>query len=180
VARHERLVQRGSESLVLDHYLEALMRKPGALPSSVPLAQARQAGTFTCDHERYWAAARRGLGDSLGTRALIEVLLLHRTFSIDAIRSAICAVLDAGIVAPEAVAIEARSQAGQHLAAVIAIGEASVSSPRIDMTRYDRPPPDLARYDGLLGDNRAPQMPREAPEEVPSEEGAGLLAGSSR
>jgi transposase len=180
VASHERLVQRGSESLVLDHYLETLIRKPGALPSSVPLAQARQAGSFTCDHERYWAAARRGLGDSLGTKALIEVLLLHRTLRMDAIRSAICAVLDAGIVAPEAVAIEARSQAGRHLAKVIAIGEASGGSPRIDITRYDRPPPDLARYDGLLGDKSAPQMPRETPQEVLGDEAEGLVAGSFR
>ena len=32
VARHERLTARGGETLDLDHYLEALMRKPGALP----------------------------------------------------------------------------------------------------------------------------------------------------
>lgn len=39
VACHERLVHRGEQSLILDHYLEALIRKPGALPGSVPLAQ---------------------------------------------------------------------------------------------------------------------------------------------
>lgn len=180
VATHERLVERGSESLVLDHYLETLIRKPGALPSSVPLAQARAAGTFTADHERYWVAARRGLGDSSGTKALIEVLLLHRSLSTDAITSAIRRVLDAGIVAPEAVAIEARSCAGGHLATVIAIGEASGVRPRIDIARYDRPTPDLALYDRLLMEDQAPQMPREPLEEPCGDEEAWPLAGGQR
>ncbi|MDX6348314.1 MAG: hypothetical protein QOF84_3104 [Streptomyces sp.] len=32
VARHERLIAKGGCRLELDHYLEALVRKPGALP----------------------------------------------------------------------------------------------------------------------------------------------------
>ena len=64
--------------LVLDHYLEVLWRKPGALPGSTALSQARAAGTFTAAHDAFWAAARRQLGDAEGTRALVEVLLLHR------------------------------------------------------------------------------------------------------
>ena len=75
---HPRLVASGDEHLVLDHYLEILARKPGALPGSVPLAQARADGSFTAAHEALWAQARRKLGDGAGTRALIEVLLLHR------------------------------------------------------------------------------------------------------
>ena len=52
VAVHPRLVSSGAEHLDLDHYLEILLRKPGALPGSVPLAQARAAGTFTAEHQR--------------------------------------------------------------------------------------------------------------------------------
>jgi hypothetical protein len=58
-ARHERAARRGGEALVLDHYLEALMRKPGALAGSVPLDQARACGVFTGAHEALWSAARR-------------------------------------------------------------------------------------------------------------------------
>ena len=47
VATHARSLHKGSEDLVLDHYLEVLVRKPGALPGSVALAQARAAGVFT-------------------------------------------------------------------------------------------------------------------------------------
>jgi hypothetical protein len=45
VARHERLATRGGSRLDLDHYLEALLRKPGALPGATALEQARAAGS---------------------------------------------------------------------------------------------------------------------------------------
>ena len=64
--------------LVLDHYLEVLTFKPGALPGATALVQARATGSFTSAHEAFWAAARKAHGDGGGTRALIEVLLLHR------------------------------------------------------------------------------------------------------
>lgn len=47
VARHERLTTRYGSRLVLDHYLEALARKPGALPGATTLEQARASGAFT-------------------------------------------------------------------------------------------------------------------------------------
>ncbi|MDX3617328.1 Mu transposase domain-containing protein [Streptomyces europaeiscabiei] len=40
IARHIRLTGRGLEHLVLDHYLEVLLRKPGALGRSEALYQA--------------------------------------------------------------------------------------------------------------------------------------------
>ena len=44
------------------------MRKPGALPGSAPLDQARAAGTFTAAHEALWSAARRADGEPAATR----------------------------------------------------------------------------------------------------------------
>ncbi|MFC7986361.1 hypothetical protein [Streptomyces sp. NPDC057336] len=47
VARHERLIAKGGTRLELDHYLEALVRKPGALPGATALDQlAPQAGSL--------------------------------------------------------------------------------------------------------------------------------------
>lgn len=43
VARHDRLTGRLEAHLELDHYLEALIRKPGALPGATALEQARAA-----------------------------------------------------------------------------------------------------------------------------------------
>jgi hypothetical protein len=59
VAEHPRLVGRGAHCLELDHYLEVLTHKPGALPGSTALAQARASATFTAVHEAFWAAARK-------------------------------------------------------------------------------------------------------------------------
>ena len=80
VAEHERATERGSVTLVLDHYLEVLAYKPGALPGATALVQARRAGVFTATHERYWAAAKARYGDKTGTQALVEALLLHRQY----------------------------------------------------------------------------------------------------
>ena len=44
IARHERAAGKYAEILLLDHYLEVLARKPGALPGAIALARARAAG----------------------------------------------------------------------------------------------------------------------------------------
>ena len=98
VARHERSAHKGAEVLVLDHFLEVLSRKPGALPGSIALAQARSGGGFTAAHERFWQRARRRLGDGAGTRALIEVLLLHRHLPAASVHAALDAVEQLGAV----------------------------------------------------------------------------------
>ncbi|WP_422641179.1 hypothetical protein [Streptomyces glaucescens] len=78
MARHERLIAKGSCRLELDHYLEALIRKPGAFSGATALEQARSAGKFTPIHDAWWAAAVKAHGDTESTRALIEVLLMAR------------------------------------------------------------------------------------------------------
>jgi transposase len=140
VARHERDAHKHTEHLVLDHYLEVLVRKPGALPGSVCLAQARASGAFTDTHQRFWDEARRRLGDGAGTRALCNVLLLHRNLPAAAVTAGIDAALSAGSVDPQVVTVEARRAADRRPAApVIPIGAA-----------IDRPAPTLAGYDTLL------------------------------
>nr|WP_317447528.1 hypothetical protein [Streptomyces collinus] len=74
VTRHERLSGRNDSRLILDHYLEALLRKPGTFPGSTALEQARSAGRFTPVHDKS-GSDEAAHGDAAGTRALIEVLL---------------------------------------------------------------------------------------------------------
>jgi transposase len=148
VAAHQRSLHKGSQDLVLDHYLEVLTRKPGALPGSTALTQARASGAFTADHDRYWTAARRQLGDAAGTRALVEVLLAHRRLPGGAISAGIQATLAAGLVNPELVAIEARRHLDPELAPVVPIHGA--------VARDERPAPRLDRYDQLLTPPAAP------------------------
>ena len=141
VARHERAAGKYAEILVLDHYLEVLQRKPGALPGATALAQARAAGAFTAAHQRYWDAARRQDGDAAGTRALIEVLLAHRVLPGAALQAAMTTAVASGVLDAQAVIIDARRRAGRQVAPVIPLGA---------LARYDRPAPALDAYDQLL------------------------------
>jgi transposase len=148
IARHERAVGRYVETLVLDHYLEVLAHKPGALPGATALAQAKAAGAFTSTHQRYWDTARRVRGDAAGTRALIELLLAHRSLPQAALLTALDTATETGLIDPTVVLIDARRHAGHtgHIggdqtASVVPIG---------GWARYDRPAPTLAAYDQLL------------------------------
>jgi hypothetical protein len=123
VARHGRAAGKYAETLVLDHYLEVLRYKPGALPGAAALARARAAGTFTAAHQGYRDAARRQHGDAAGTRALIEVLLAHRTVPAAALEAAMTRAVTSRVLDAQAVLIDARRQAGRQAAAVIPIGE---------------------------------------------------------
>ncbi len=142
VADHVRLCGKGNESLVLDHYLEVLKIKPGALSGATALAAARASGAFSADHDAYWKAARRGLGDQAGTRAVVEVMLAHRHLAADAIRAGIRACLAVGVVDPAVVIVEARRAAKPRTAEVVV--------PIGTLARYDRPTPSIDHYDELL------------------------------
>ena len=113
VAVHERVMARGGQSLILDHYLEVLARKPGALPGATALQQARTAGTFTLTHDAFWASARARLGDAAGTRALVEVLLLHRRMAAAEVVAGMAVAVRLGNPSPDVVAIEARAAASR-------------------------------------------------------------------
>ena len=141
VARHARAL-KGDEVLALDHYLGVLAIKTGAFPGATALARARAGGAFGPAHERFWAEARRRLGDRDGTRALIEVLLLHRTIPADALVAGIERALGTGSIDASVIAIEARRTEEPTVATVVPIGEG--------LSRFDRPVPSIADYDQLL------------------------------
>jgi hypothetical protein len=145
VARHQRSLHKGTEHLVLDHYLEILVRKPGALPGSTALAQARASGTFTATHQRFWDAARAKLGDGPGTKALIGVLLLHRRMPTAAVLAGIDRALEVASCDPDIVAIEARRAVAAHPTTL-----AANPTPDARPTPDTRPTPSLAGYDDLL------------------------------
>ena len=114
IATHPRTVARGRQCVQLDHYLEVLKLKPGALPGSTALAQARQSGVFTPAHDAFWAAARKTDGDTAATRELIDVLLLHRVMDDADVIAGITAALRVGAVSADVVAVEARRVAAER------------------------------------------------------------------
>jgi transposase len=172
VCRHARSVNRGSQTLVLDHYLEVLLRKPGALPGATALVQARQAGMFTATHEAFWAAARRSHGDAAGTRALIDVLLLHRHTPAADVIAGINVALSVGASSVDVVAVEAR-KAGENNRARQSRPPTQRPAPpeptpptvvsltqrRLALPQDTRPPPSVDHYDQLLHRRTPPADP---------------------
>ncbi|MET3902544.1 IS21 family transposase [Paenarthrobacter sp. 4246] len=114
IASHPRTVGRGRQCVQLDHYLEVLRIKPGALPGSTALAQARQSGAFTPAHDAFWAAARKTDGDTKAILELIDVLLLHRVMNASDVIAGITAALTVGAVSADVVAVEARRVAAER------------------------------------------------------------------
>jgi transposase len=147
VASHVRSLHKGSEDLVLDHYLEVLARKPGALAGATALAAARASGAFTPGHQAFWDAARAGLGsDAAGTKALIGVLLLHRALPGEAVEAGMAAARRLRRFEPDLVAVEAR----RHLDHARAPAIVPSGLPAAARAGAQRPAPTLAGYDDLL------------------------------
>src|ERR1019366_3688521 len=54
VARHERCYERHKKVLHLDHYLDTLSKKPGALAGSTALEQCRAQGGWPASFDQFW------------------------------------------------------------------------------------------------------------------------------
>jgi transposase len=143
VARHERCYSRRQKVLDLEHYLEALSRKPGALAGSTPLAQWRAQGRWPASYDRLWEALKQRQGKQEGTRAMIEVVQLGSKHGYDRLQRAIEEALQMGCFDVGAVRLllESASLEARTPAETVEIG---------GLRAYDRPQPNLSRYDELL------------------------------
>ncbi len=136
----------------------------GDHPHDAPSA-ARSAGKFTPVHDAWWDAAVKAHGDTAGTRALIEVLLLARHVSHEHLVAGLATALRAGALTADAVALEARKvaqaedESAGHASRVGAAGEARVTflhEWRLAHLPPDtRPLPSVTHYDQLLRRRRA-------------------------
>lgn len=172
IAHHERSTRKGAQVLDLDHYLEVLKIKPGALPGATALVQARECGSFTSAHEAFWAAARKAHGDADGTRELIEVLLLHRNMAHADVIGGLRAAITVGAISADVVAVEARKHAQDNVRGSAVEAEAHRPGERVtSLTQRrladpaaviaglppdSRPLPSVAGYDQLLTRRRVP------------------------
>jgi hypothetical protein len=142
VARHERSFARHQAVLNLEHYLDVLERKPGALAGSTPLQQWRERGRWPESFDRLWQSLRERHGKQEGTREMIELLRLGPQHGWEALRKGIEQALALGCTDAAAV---------RHLlvAGTLAHGERAL--PEIGLLqRYERPLPTLNDYDQLL------------------------------
>jgi transposase len=74
VARHARDYGRGRQILNLEHYLDVLEKKPGAMAGSTPLEQWRAAGRWPECMDRMWKKLEARHGASGATREMIGLV----------------------------------------------------------------------------------------------------------
>ena len=145
VARHQRCYGRGHQLLKLEHYLDVLERKPGAMAGSTPLEQWRAAGRWPECLDAIWRKLETRHGRSGGTR---EMISLVRTGLSDGWQRLIGAVEEAlrlGVTDAAAVVhilrmpdAEDRRRHALHLAE--------------ELAQFERPMPAMDEYDQLLSD----------------------------
>lgn len=142
-ARHPRCYGRGHQILDLEHYLDVLEKKPGAMAGSTPLQQWRQAGRWPACLDTIWRELERRHGKSQGTR---EMISLVRAGSMDGWDKLIVAVEEAlrlGISDSAAVLHLLRMpDPQQRREYAVALAE--------DLLQFERPMPVMDNYDLLL------------------------------
>lgn len=143
VARHERSFGRQQKVLDLEHYLEVLMKKPGALAGSTPLEQWRNQGRWPESYDRFWAKLKERQGKQEGTRAMIEALMLGREYGYEQLGKAVDKAMELGCSDVSAVRLllHTVNAAERRSAEPVEIGE---------LRCYDRPQPQMSEYDQLL------------------------------
>jgi transposase len=141
VARHPRLQARFGVSARLDHYLELLARKPGALAGSLPLAQERCRGAWPSEFDELWRGIAARYGRSEAARQMVDVLMLVREEGAERVGLAVRGALAAGAFDGRAVALLARRREREPAPAL------SDLEPRL--AAHARPEPTLLGYDEL-------------------------------
>jgi hypothetical protein len=144
VAWHERSYGRGEQILELEHYLDVLERKPGALPGSQPLAQWRERGLWPESFDGLLLTLQQRLGKQAGIRAMVELLQLGRTHGYGALREAVEKAQGLGCSDAGAIRYLLLHPAPDIPPATLpqdALGA---------LGRYERPLPEMGGYDLLL------------------------------
>jgi hypothetical protein len=144
VAVHGRCYGRGQQVLDLEHYLEVLHHKPGALAGSKPLSQWREKGRWPACLDQLWERLQQRHGKDPGTKEMIELLLLGRGQGYEALVAAVEQALALGCSDAAAVRYLLSGPAASVPAAPLTPSELGA------LSRFERPLPEVASYDQLL------------------------------
>jgi transposase len=142
VARHERSYGRFQQVLELEHYLEVLERKPGALAGSTALKQWRERGRWPADYDRYWEVLIHRHGKQPGTRQMIELLGLGKKHGYGRLREAVRTAMATGC--GDVAAVRYLLTAGSGVPPPLESGDLG------GLARYERPLSGVQNYDQLL------------------------------
>jgi hypothetical protein len=147
VATHERLQERFGVSAQLDHYLELLKHKPGALARSLALRQEREQGRWPDSFDLLWRAIECKVSSSEAARQMVDVLMLCRELGPERVELAARGALAAGAHDGRAVAVLARRSERTTAAPLDGL------APHLAGT--ERPAPGLDEYNQLLDREQA-------------------------
>jgi transposase len=143
VASHERNYGHGHQILNLEHYLDVLEKKPGAMAGSTPLAQWRQAGRWPECMDRIWKKLDDRHGRSGGTREMIALVRAGVSAGWEGLVGAVEEALRLGVSDAAAVMhILHMPDTEQRRRYAITVPE--------DLAQFERPQPVMAEYDQLL------------------------------
>jgi hypothetical protein len=146
VARHQRLQERYGVSAQLDHYLELLRVKPGALSRSLALRQEREQGQWPACFDELWRAIEGKVSRSEAARQMVDVLLPCREHDPATAELAVRGALAAGAVDGRAIALLCDRRT-RPPAVPIELPDR--------LAQHERPVPGLGEYDQLLDQDRA-------------------------
>ncbi|MGZ6639037.1 MAG: Mu transposase domain-containing protein, partial [Solirubrobacteraceae bacterium] len=142
VAWHERLHGHHQISAQLDHYLDLLQRKPGALARSLALRQRRDRGDWPVCFDELWTKIQERCGRQEAARQMVGVLILCREHGAEQVELAVRGALAAGAHDGRAVGLLVSRQARPQPAAMeIDARLAGIGSPPptdLDISGYDQ------------------------------------------
>jgi len=158
VATHDRSYGRYQEVLNLEHYLDVLEDKPGALMGSKPLAQWRKLGRWPASYDQFWEHLIERHGRRKGTKELIELLQLGRVYGQERLR----------VVVEEALALGCGDSAAVRYLLTASQLERAVPMPLLvgELAAFERPLPTVTDYDQLLGGHSGAEVPHTGHEVV--------------
>ena len=134
--------------LDLEHYLDVLEQKPGALAGAKPLVAWRTRGLWPASYDRLLQELIRRHGKQSGTRQMIQLISLVKEHGHDQLRAAVERALALGC--SDAVAI-------RHLLGAVELAHPpDVIIELGELSQFERPAPAITQYDGLLGQEVAP------------------------
>ena len=143
----EHLRNYGQHQIIakLSHYLPLLRYRPGALPGSIALHQARQNGKWSNTFEQYWQALIHKYGQHDANKQLVELLWWARDYAGETIEKLIIQAMQLGCYQLESIKVLMRHQTSSN--EYIPLNENLLG----DLIAYDRPKSDVTDYDLLLG-----------------------------
>ncbi|NLI11753.1 MAG: IS21 family transposase [Peptococcaceae bacterium] len=140
IASHRRSYARGEEVYDLDHYLETLYKKPGALEDARPFRRAKLPGIF----QEYLTALKEHHRQP--GREFVQVLMLHRETGWDILAGALKEGLRQGIYQAVGIRQILENMTGKHL---VAAPPAPCRHHHLAGYKIDRPR--VEKFDQLLG-----------------------------